>query len=200
VLLELGPSTGYSVARAAHLARANAYSALEGLARRGAAQRANGPPVRYRATDPETLLIQLAAEEGERLERLSRSLRGLRQAVEPVSRPLDGTRAVATVIQHLVARAERHIEGVLAAELWPATLPAWRRASHRAEIRIRIAGDVADTEGLVSVGAAPDHPTLLLVDDVHTLIATRRSDGHMGLWSAHPLLALLTQTALGRPR
>src|SRR5881275_2775955 len=36
-LLRLGPSTGYAVARAARLARANAYGALEGLALRGAA-------------------------------------------------------------------------------------------------------------------------------------------------------------------
>jgi sugar-specific transcriptional regulator TrmB len=197
VLLELGPSTGYGVARAAHLARANAYSALEGLARRGAAHRTNGPPIRFRATAPETLLIQLAAEEGERLERLSRSFRGLRGEVEPVTRSLDGTRAVATVIQHLVARAEKRIEGVLAAGLWPATLPAWRLAARRTETRIRIAGDVDNTDGLAATGAPPDHPTILLVDDVHTVIATRSSDGHAGLWSSHPLLALLARAALG---
>lgn len=196
MLLDLGPATGYGVARAAHIARANAYSALEGLARRAAAQRTDGPPVRYRATDPETLLIQLAAEQGERLERLSRSLHGMRQVVEPVSRSLDGTRAVATVIQHLVARAEHRIDGVLAGELWKPTLPAWRRAARRAEIRVRIAGEVADTEGLASAGAPPDHPTILLVDDIHSLIATRRSEGHAGVWSANPLLAMLTRTAL----
>ena len=70
-LLGLGPSTGYAAARATGVARANAYAALEGLARRGAALRTAGRPARYRATDPQVLLIQLAAEQSERLERLT---------------------------------------------------------------------------------------------------------------------------------
>src|SRR4029077_694037 len=37
VLLTGGPGTGYTIARAAGLARANAYSALEGLVAKGAA-------------------------------------------------------------------------------------------------------------------------------------------------------------------
>ncbi|MCH8838950.1 MAG: hypothetical protein IIA60_14340 [Candidatus Marinimicrobia bacterium] len=37
VLLEHGPGTGYAIARAANLARANAYSALAGLVAKGAA-------------------------------------------------------------------------------------------------------------------------------------------------------------------
>src|SRR5204863_10093988 len=57
-LLKLGPATGYSVARSAHLARANAYSALEGLTARGAASRtpppsdllAIGRPIRRRCS------------------------------------------------------------------------------------------------------------------------------------------------------
>ena len=36
-LLQLGPATGYAVAHAARLARANTYGALEGLGRRSAA-------------------------------------------------------------------------------------------------------------------------------------------------------------------
>lgn len=195
-LLDLGPSTGYGVASAARLARANTYAALEGLARRGAARRGGGRPARYRATDPDTLLIQLAAEAGERLERLSRSLQRLRHPADPVTRPLDGTRAVATVIQHLVARAERRIEGVLGSELWAPTLPAWRRAAGRADIRVRIAGDTIDTEGLADPGAPADHPTLLVVDDVHALVATREGEAHTGLWSAHPLVAMLGRAAL----
>ena len=38
VLLTGGPGTGYSIARSAGLARANAYSALEGLVSKGAAR------------------------------------------------------------------------------------------------------------------------------------------------------------------
>jgi HTH-type transcriptional regulator, sugar sensing transcriptional regulator len=38
VLLTGGPGTGYAIARTAGLARANAYSALEGLVAKGAAR------------------------------------------------------------------------------------------------------------------------------------------------------------------
>ncbi len=44
VLLRDGPGTGYAIARAAGLARANAYSALEGLAGKGAARVETGRP------------------------------------------------------------------------------------------------------------------------------------------------------------
>ena len=50
-LLRLGPSTGYAVARGSRLARANAYSALEGLVTRGAATRTPALNVLL-ATDP----------------------------------------------------------------------------------------------------------------------------------------------------
>ncbi|MBP9201562.1 MAG: helix-turn-helix domain-containing protein, partial [Gemmatimonadales bacterium] len=44
VLLTGGPGTGYAVARSAGLARANAYSALEGLVAKGAARADEGQP------------------------------------------------------------------------------------------------------------------------------------------------------------
>lgn len=170
------------------------------MCRRGAAQRSAGPPIRYRAIGPDTLLLQLSAEAGERLERLSRSLQGRQRVVDPVSRPLEGTRPVATVIQHLVARASERIDGVLTAELWGPTLPAWRRAAGRASIHVRLTGEDVDTGGLLGTGAPAEHPTLLLVDDRHTLLAVHQNGGHSGLWSSDPLLMLLGKRALGLPR
>src|SRR2546429_583395 len=67
-LLRLGPSTGYAVAHAARIARANTYGALEGLAGRAAAIRLPGRPARYRAVDPRALIAQLAAEQGQALD------------------------------------------------------------------------------------------------------------------------------------
>ena len=52
VLLTSGPGTGYAIARAAGLARANAYSALEGLVAKGAARVEGGRPRRYRPEAP----------------------------------------------------------------------------------------------------------------------------------------------------
>ena len=44
VLLTGGPGTGYAIARPPGLARANAYSALEGLVAKGAARVDGGRP------------------------------------------------------------------------------------------------------------------------------------------------------------
>src|SRR2546423_9021235 len=130
VLLRLGPATGYAVAHAALLARANTYSALEGLVKRGAAARTPAParPVRYRPTDPQALLAQLATLQGEALDRLGRGLRGLSLPVDPVTKEIAGNRAGANLILQLVARAERRVDGVMAGELWPPPLPPSRRA------------------------------------------------------------------------
>src|SRR6266487_5807359 len=132
-LLRLGPATGYAVASASRLARANAYGPLEGLVARGAATRVplppRGRPTRYRPTDPQALLAHLATLQGEALDRLARSLRDTSHSSEPVTQEVGGARAVANLILLLVARAERRVECVLAAELWRPTLPAWRHAS-----------------------------------------------------------------------
>src|SRR2546427_10783171 len=96
-LLRLGPSTGYAVAHAARLARANTYGALEGLVARGAAARLPGRPARYRAADPPALLAQLAAREGAALARLRRALTDVSRPAEPDPRRLEGTRAVANL-------------------------------------------------------------------------------------------------------
>ena len=198
-LLELGPSTGYAVARAAGYARANAYAALEGLLRRGAAQRGGGRPARYRATDPQSLLVQLSGEQGERLDRLAQAVAGLHRPVEPVTRVVEGARAIGNVVQQLVARAAQRVEGVVAAELWTPTLPAWRRAARHVRVQVRISGDAADPEGLAGGHIAPGAPTALVVDDQFTLAATGSGTAMTALWSGHPLLVILARTNLGEP-
>src|SRR2546430_17588031 len=139
-LLRLGPATGYAVAGAARLARATAYSALGGLVHRGAATRPDVRPVRYRPTDPQALVAQLATVQGEALERLTRELRNLSHPPTPATREVAGIRAVVNLIQQLVARAETRVEGIIAADLWRPTLPAWRRAAERATVDLKIFG------------------------------------------------------------
>lgn len=200
VLLDLGPSTGYAVAAASGYARANAYAALEGLVRRGAAHRSPGKPTQYRAADPSALLLLLAGEQGARLDRLSQALTSLGGAPDAITRALDGARAVANVIQQMVARATTRVEGVIAAGLWVPTLPAWRHAASRATLHIRVAGEVAETEGLAVAGAPPDTPTMLLVDDAYALVAIERGGRFTGLWSGDSLIAVLARLALRASR
>src|SRR2546421_320873 len=82
------------------------------------------------------------------------------------------------------ARAERRVEGVLAAELWRPTLPAWRRAAARAHVQLRIAGD-APTEApeLVAGTTAPDHPTVLVIDETQALAAVASPGGLAAVWT-----------------
>jgi sugar-specific transcriptional regulator TrmB len=201
-LLRLGPATGYAVARASRLARANAYGALEGLVTRGAATRAPPPgrPARYRPTDPQALLAYLATLQGEALDRLAHALRDASRPREPVTKEVGGARAVANLILQLVARAERRVEGVLAADLWRPTLPAWRHAARTggATVDLRIAGDVpADAEGLVTRSVASEAPTILVVDEAQVVVTTGGGESISGVWSSHPLIVMLALRAVG---
>src|SRR6185312_8233440 len=74
VLLRGGPGTGYTIARAAGLARANVYAALEGLAAKGAARIADGRPKQFRPEPPSTLLARLSDRQGAAMEQLSTAL------------------------------------------------------------------------------------------------------------------------------
>lgn len=156
--------------------------------------------MRYRAADPNSLVLLLAGEQGERLERLSRALASLGGPADAVTKALDGARAIANVIQQMVARASLRVDGVIAAGLWGPTLPAWRRAATRAALQIRVAGEVADTEGLATAGVSRDLPTMLLVDDAYTLVAAELGGRLIGLWSGDPLVAVLSRLALAASR
>ena len=199
-LLRLGPSTGYAVARGARVARANAYGALEGLVARGAATRTPPPnrPARYRPTDPQSLLAHLATLQGEALDRLGRQLRDISRPGEPVVREVAGNRAVANLVMQLVARAERSVEGVMALELWRPTLPAWRRAGERAQLKVGMRGGMPpDAPSWLepATGDAPD-ATVLMIDEAHLVITSGEGDAVTGLWTSHPLILLLAQRAL----
>lgn len=196
-LLKLGPSTGYAVAHAARVARANTYGALEGLVGRTAAIRLPGRPAKYRAADPQALIAQLAAEQGEALDRLSAGLSAASASVEPETRTVVGARAVGNLILQLVARAERQAAGVLAAELLRPTLPAWRRARERAAIELRVAGEVpAELQTLVSGDAPADGPTALLIDDAQAVVVTGSGELATGLWTSHPAIVALVRATL----
>jgi sugar-specific transcriptional regulator TrmB len=196
-LLRLGPSTGYALAHAARVARANTYGALEGLVGRTAASRLPGRPARYRAADPRALIAQLAAQQGEALDRLSAELGTATAAVEPETRTVVGARAASNLILQVVARAEQRAEGVLAAELLRPTLPAWRRAKDRAVVELRVAGDVpVEAQTLVTGSVAPDAPTTLLIDNVQAVVVTGSGELATGLWTSHPAVIALVQAVL----
>lgn len=195
-LLKLGSATGYAVARQARLARANAYQALEGLVSRGAASRANGRPAIYRAMDPPSLLTHLATAQGEALERLAQALQRAAEPGDPVTREVQGARAIVNGMMQLVARAEQSVRGVVGAELWRPSLPAWRRAAARATLDVRIAGAADDAEGLSAGTVAADQPTMLVIDDAYAVTVSGSGDEARALWSSHPLIVALAVRAI----
>ena len=199
-LLRLGPSTGYAVARGTRLARANAYGALEGLVTRGAATRTppSVRPARYRPIDPQALLAQLATLQGEALDRLGRELKGLARPGDPVTREVGGVRAVANLVMQLVARAERRVEGIVALELWRPTLPAWRRAAERADMRVRMRGELPPDAPSWLTAAQDDAPnaTILVVDESQLIVTSGAGEAIAGLWTSHPLIVMLARRAL----
>ena len=73
-LVSFGPGTGYALAQAAGLARANAYSALEGLVTKGAARVDGGRPKRYRPETGAALLARVGDRQTAALDQLSASL------------------------------------------------------------------------------------------------------------------------------
>jgi sugar-specific transcriptional regulator TrmB len=196
-LLRLGPSTGYAVARACRLARANAYSALEGLVTRGAATSSGGRPAQYRPADPSGLVARVAASQGQALDRLARALEGAAGSAEPTMHSAEGLRGTVNALQQLVARAERSVRGTVGAELWRPSLPAWRRAAARATLSIRIAGDTGDAESLAQGSAPADAPTILVIDEARVFSASGAGDLMTAMWSAHPLLVQVGAAAVG---
>jgi hypothetical protein len=154
--------------------------------------------LRYRPTDPTTLVAGLAARQGEALDRLARSLASAARTVEPTTREVQGDRALTNVVSQLVARAERSVRGVIAQPLWRPTLPAWRRAAARADLNVWIAGEAPGEEGLARGAVAPDTPTTLVIDEAHVVLAEHAGSDFAGLWSSHPLIARLAGAALDR--
>src|SRR5688572_2882806 len=69
-LCQTSPVTAYEVSKIAGLAKANVYSALEGLAQRGAVQPVSESPVKYVPVAPSRLLGQIAASTSARCKEL----------------------------------------------------------------------------------------------------------------------------------
>ena len=77
-LLDLGPASGYAVAKQLGIARANAYQALNGLVTKGAATLIDDNPQRFRAVRPDALLARISSEEAGKLARLERERERMR--------------------------------------------------------------------------------------------------------------------------
>jgi len=207
VLLTGGPGTGYAIARTAGLARANVYSALEGLVAKGAARADGGRPKRYRPEDTTALIARIANEHGQALDRLSADLESLAVPSSATVVDIDSPRAALQLISHDVARAQRSVALLAPAEAYPLLAPALRRAASSgvamellstgtASLDFAAVRHVSAASGWSAAGA----PLVCVVDDRSAVLATREGSEVHGHWTTSPALVAAARAAFERFR
>jgi hypothetical protein len=193
-LLELGPSSGYAVAKLLSIARANAYQALDGLVVKQAVVLVAAHPRRYRAVQPQTLLTVIVGGLSSKLDRLERQVATQpAPGAEPLIR-LEGTRAIRDSATRAIVRADGEVLCVGPAAELQALGPAFRAraAAGRAasvwsvgggtDLRLPLAGNIP----MDSHRRHFPEPVLLLVADGALLASVDTSA--VGFWSTHPLI------------
>lgn len=205
VLLTSGPGTGYVVARQAGLARANAYSALEGLVAKGAARAEPGRPRRYRPESTEVLIGRLANEQTRSLEQLRQALA---QAVIPASPTvveINTPRGVLQLLNREVARASESVALLLPPDAYPILGPSLRRAV-TAGLRLMLLATGPVELGFTQVDTVPAYPgwpgqpLIAVLDGRAALIAEREESEVSGHWSTAPTLVAAATFCIERWR
>ncbi|MHB1326595.1 MAG: TrmB family transcriptional regulator [Gemmatimonadales bacterium] len=192
VLLRSGPGTGYAVARAAGLARANAYNALEGLVTKGAARAEEGRPKRYRPEPPATLIARIVNSQSQALDTLSALLDTISVPASPTLVELDSSRGVIRLLSHEIARAERRVGFIAPADAFPPLTPALRKAaSNGVELELGSSRPVELGFGAVASVATPQgwpgELVAFVADDRGALLAGRSADTITGHWGTDPV-------------
>ena len=203
VLLTSGPGTGYAIARAAGLARANAYSALEGLVAKGAARVEGGRPRRYRPEAPAGLIARISHNHGVALDRLSSDLELISVPGTPTVVETESGRAVLQLITHDVARATRSVALLAPPDAFPLLAPALRRPVSAGLPVSLISTSPVDldfaTVGVVGDSHAwPGTPIIAVVDDRSAILGSRQDNEVRGHWSSAPAFVAAARLAFER--
>lgn len=195
VMIRHGPGTGYAIARSAGLARANAYSALEGLVQKGAARVEDGRPKRYRPEPPATLVARIVENHGRSLDRLNTALAEISVPPSPTLVELTSLRGTIQLLSHEIARAATTVLLVAPADSFPTLTPALRKAASAAvtlslgssrSIDLHFA-QVAQIAGSIRW---PGEPIVCVVDGRGAVLAARldAADAVTGHWGTDPVL------------
>ena len=201
VLLTSGPGTGYAIARSAGLARANAYSALEGLVAKGAARVEGGRPRQYRPEAPAGLIARIAHNHGLALDRLSTDLETIAVPSTPTVVEIESGRAVLQLITHDVARATRSVGLLAPPDAFPLLAPALRRpVSAGLPVSLWSTGPVdlgfASVELVSGDHGWPGMPIIAVVDDRSAIVGFRQGNEVRGHWSTAPAFVAAARLAL----
>jgi sugar-specific transcriptional regulator TrmB len=197
-LTQSGPLTGYALAQALSIARANAYQALRGLVTKGAVTLTAERPERYRPLQPAALFALLASRQAETLDRLEAQLVNVPSAGGPALLPLAGERAVMDLALRTAARATGPVTCAGPSRALTTLAPAWhKRAQERREtalwtlpeqpvpaLPIPIAGAVK----AAALQRAFNAPVLILVTPDAALACTYGPAGPTGYWTSDSTL------------
>lgn len=199
VLLKGGPGTGYGIARAAGLARANAYSALEGLVQKGVARAEEGRPKRYRPEPPDALLARILDRQGQAIDEVTRTLEELVAPPTPTLVEIASARGALQIASRETARARERVLLHAPPDAYPPLIPALRKAGGSGvTLSLSSTEDVSLAFASVLVAepspAWPAQPFLLVVDDRSALLATRDQERVTGHWGQ--AATLIAATAL----
>ena len=205
VLLRGGPGTGYAIARAAGLARANAYSALEGLVQKGLARVEEGRPKRYRPESPEALVARILERQAEALDQVSRTLERVSAPPSPTLLELSSPRGAIQIASREAARATDEILLHASPEAFPPLVPALRKAagvgvSLSLSSTAPVEAPFPDIQVTAEGNGWPGQPFLLVVDHRSALVAARQGDRVTGHWGTSPTLVAAATLAIERLR
>jgi sugar-specific transcriptional regulator TrmB len=205
VLLRNGPGTGYTIARAAGLARANTYSALEGLVAKGAALVEGGRPKRYRPENPAALVALITNRQGDELERLNATLKSFGTTATPTLIAISSPKGALQILSHEIARANETVQLLAPADAYPILAPALRRAAS-ASLALDLRSLKPVNLGFAPVtsagsGSWPGEPLLMITDGRTAMVGSRQGSQVEGHWStAAGFVAAARATFEGWPR
>lgn len=190
VLLRNGPGTGYTIARAAGLARANTYSALEGLVAKGAALVEGGRPKRYRPENTAAVITRITSQQSESLGRLSETLSAFGTTISPTLIEINTPKGALQVMSHEIARAQREVQLLVPVDAYPILIPSLRRAAS-ASLALELRAPAAVALDFAPVGVAgsldwPGEPLIMITDRRAALIGARQGGVVEGHWSMSP--------------
>jgi len=202
-LLTLGPSSGYAVARALSVARANAYQALDGLVTKGAATVVSeGSPRRYRAVQPRTVFALVLEAQTQRLDELELQLMAQpAQGTAPLI-TLRGERALTDAVVRAVVRTPGEVTLLASSNRLGAITPALRaRVAAGRPLRLWVFGTGSLELPVLAGQVDPDRAASLLPDEALLLIAdgvlaAEFGNEPQGIWSEASMIVALVRAAV----
>lgn len=196
-LVRLGPLTGYALAQAIAIARANAYQALRGLVAKGAVTRTEERPERYRPLQPSALFALITQRESKMLDQLEAALSVAPAASGPEIVPIAGERGLVDLAMRTAAREDGPVLCLGPGRILLALAPAWHKRTHgRAETELWALGESPSPALPVPLAGRVDaavaarffrEPVFALTTSRAAIIASVGARA-LGYWTSSPVL------------